>query len=154
MASTRYDPKNGSISSTGQLELLQHSNSTTDSNVSPTLARDDSTETIAGGASTASLHAVFNLDTGKVLDTVKETRELLDNKNSSSSHSWSNFNNGKPPKKPKKKISASWTTEWSEDAFEKKEPKTKGKLFIIAYIIPPYLKKYQANTCCCKCSMK
>ena len=138
MASTRYDPKNGSISSTGQLELLQHSNSTTDSNVSTNLARDDSTETIAGGASTTSLHAVFNLDTGKVLDTVKETRELLDNKNSSAPHSLSNFDKGKPPKKPKKKISASWTTEWSEDAFEKKETKIKGKKLIIAYVLPPH----------------
>lgn len=128
MDSTRYEPECGSISSSGQVELFQHSNSATGSTVSTTLTRDDSTETIVGGESTTSLHAVFNLDTGKVLDTVNETRELLDNKKSSTSYPPSNVSKTKPPKKPKKKISASWTTEWSEDAFEKKESKIRGKL--------------------------
>ena len=127
MASTRYEPESSSISSSGQLELLQHSNFATSSKVSTNLTRDDSTETIAGGASTTSLHAVFNLDTGKVLDTVKETRELLDNKNESDPPI--NLNKRKPPRKPKKKISASWTTEWSEDAFEKEKPNNKGNAF-------------------------
>ena len=127
MASTDHRPDTGSVSSTGQLELLQYSNSTTDSTTSTNITRDDSTETLVGGASTTSLHAVFNLDTGKVFDTVKETRELLDNKNES--YPPINLNKRKPPRKPKKKISASWTTEWSEDAFEKKEPKNKGNEF-------------------------
>ena len=122
MASTGNGLSTDSISNNGQLELLQHSNSATDSTVSTNITRDDSTETLLGGASTTSLHAVFNLDTGKVLDTVKENREILDNKTNKSA----NINKAKPPRKPKKKISASWTTEWSEDAFEKKESKNKG----------------------------
>ena len=122
MASTRDGLNSDSISNSGLLEVLQNSNSATDSTVSTNITRDDSTETLLGGASTTSLHAVFNLDTGKVLDTVKETREILDDKTNKSA----NVNKAKPPRKPKKKISASWTTEWSEDAFEKKESKKKG----------------------------
>ena len=57
MDSTRYEPECGSISSSGQVELLQHSNSATESTVSTTLTRDDSTEIIAGGASTTPLVA-------------------------------------------------------------------------------------------------
>ena len=132
MASNDCRSEKGFISSTGQLELLQHSNSTTDSTVSTNITRDDSTETLVGGASTTSLHAVFNLDTGKVLDTVKETRELLDDKKES--YPATKLTKAKPPRKPKKKISASWTTEWSEDAFEKKETKTEGnrlKIFLL-----------------------
>ena len=122
MASTGNGFNTDSISNDGRLELLQHSNSATDSTFSTNITRDDSTETLLGGASTTSLHAVFNLDTGKVLDTVKETREILNDKSKKSA----NVNKAKPPRKPKKKISASWTTEWSEDAFEKKASKSKG----------------------------
>lgn len=104
----------------GQFEFLQHCSSTTDSTAT--------TETTAGSSST-SVHAIFNLDTGKVMDAIKETREVLEDKKGATQPPMSIHHSGKTKpkgKKQKKKVSASWTAEWSEEHY-KKESKVNGK---------------------------
>ena len=116
-------PEDGIPTSSGEFEFLQHSSSTTDSTTVTTVGRDSASETpLAGGSSTTSVHAVFNLDTKKVMDAIKETREILEKTSSKQPQQSSKAK----PKKPKKKVSASWTAEWSEDAYEKNEPKYSG----------------------------
>ena len=133
--SRRFEPHKDPTSG-GEFEFLQHSSSNTDSTVT-TIGRDSTSETPIAGSSTTSVHAVFNLDTKKVMDAIKETRELLNGKNidkntttKSSANSHHRTTKSKT-KKPKKKVSASWTAEWSEDTYQKNETKTPGKLLIM-----------------------
>ena len=115
----------------GQFEFLQTSSSTTDSTAT-TCGRDSSGETPINGSSTTSVHAIFNLDTGKVMDTIKETRELLNNGATQTPihHPSKTKQKGK-----KKKVSASWTAEWSEENY-KNERKPNGKLIRFKHFLP------------------
>ena len=120
------------VSGGGQFELLQHCSSTTESTVTGS-GGDGTIETPTGTtaeSSTTSVHAIFNLDTGKVMDAIKETRELLEGGvicYSDKSKIQTPTDNAKKTKrkgkKQKKKVSATWTAEWSEEHF-KNEPKS------------------------------
>ena len=74
------EPEDGVPISGGQFELLQQSTSTTNSIVETVGGDSGSEMPLARGSSTTSVHAVFNLDTKKVMDAIKETREILDKK--------------------------------------------------------------------------
>ena len=125
------EPEYGVPISGGQFEFLQQSTSTTDSTVA-TVGTDSASETpLAGGSLTTSVHAVFNLDTKKVMDAIKETRETLDKKCPTSKQRQHSINS--KPKKPKKKISASWKAEWSEDSYKKHEPNI-GENFVLNFV--------------------
>ena len=75
----KFQKEKPGASEGGQFEVLQHCSSTTDSTVTGG-GGDSVLETPIGTAesSSTSVHAVFNLCTGKVMDAIKETRELLD----------------------------------------------------------------------------
>ena len=111
----------------GEFEVLQHCSSA-DMIMTGSAAggRGSNLETPPGTAqsSATSIHAVFNIGTGKVMEAIKETRELLGDglDRNLSAISERHKKKVKQKEKKQKKISATWSTEWSYEHF----PKDKG----------------------------
>ena len=123
---TQSNPQSIPLPTVGQIDLIARPSSPTDSTRVTGVERKGEDETTIAGSATTSVHAVFNLDTGMVNDAIKETRELLDHQDivryTEPTMHHENINDAKSkPKKLKKKVSASWTAEWSEDAFDNKQ---------------------------------